>query len=372
MILAIATHDNPADTGALHPLLAVPRRAGRRRDHRPDPQGPVGQRVRQPTPTSPPAARPSCTSPSPASRPGRPQPGGYAPAAMMPSWQAAMAARWTPPRGSALYKRRNAIIEPVFAQLFARLGRTLNYRGDKVTDLELHLWAASHNLLKAIGARTRRSATPPPDPPWQPHSGRRAPAAPGHPWPQPAKPQVMALPALAGPQAGTMNPIRISTTRTHATPASRPPPAAKSCDSLISVPSRPRIRAAVRRAGAAAMARVQTAGPPSSAPGYSVLPSALTGVMTSPSTSSPSRFPVTPSTASTTRILGSRSSTGSPTRSSLRIRRSDAECRTPSDRRIAWLCGQCDVRPEIQPTGTAAQSGHGGRAFGWLPNATKS
>jgi hypothetical protein len=74
-------------------------------------------------------------------------------------------------------------------------------------------------------------------------------------------------------------------------------------------------------------------GAPSSAPGYSVLPSAPTGVMTSLSTSSPSRFSVTPSTASTTRILGSRSSTGSPTRSSLRIRWCTADrCCTPSDR----------------------------------------
>ena len=52
---------------------------------------------------------------------------------------------------------RAAIIEPVFAQLFARLGRHLNYRGSKV-DLELHLWAVSHNLLKATGARQRAAA----------------------------------------------------------------------------------------------------------------------------------------------------------------------------------------------------------------------
>ena len=78
---------------------------------------------------------------------------GYAPAAMMPSWEQ-MAARLDTPEGKTLYKQRGAIIEPVFAQLFARLGRHLNYRGGK-TDLELHLWAVSHNLLKAIGARRR-------------------------------------------------------------------------------------------------------------------------------------------------------------------------------------------------------------------------
>jgi transposase len=48
--------------------------------------------------------------------------------------------------GKALYKRRSQIVEPVFGQLFQRLGRALNYRTH--TDAEFHLWAASHNLLK--------------------------------------------------------------------------------------------------------------------------------------------------------------------------------------------------------------------------------
>ena len=66
-----------------------------------------------------------------------------------------MAARLDTPEGQALYKQRKAIIDPVFAQLFARFGRTLHYRGDMVTT-EIHLWAAVHNMLKAIRARTRR------------------------------------------------------------------------------------------------------------------------------------------------------------------------------------------------------------------------
>jgi transposase len=86
-------------------------------------------------------------------RDGRKQGSGY------PGRQA-MTARLDTPEGNALYKRRSAMIEPVFAQLFARLGRQLNYRDTKV-DLELHLWAASHNLLKAIRARTRSAASPP-------------------------------------------------------------------------------------------------------------------------------------------------------------------------------------------------------------------
>ena len=69
-----------------------------------------------------------------------------------------MTARLDTPEGKALYRQRAAIIEPVFAQLFARLGRHLNYRDTRV-DLELHLWAATHNFLKAIRARPL-AATP--------------------------------------------------------------------------------------------------------------------------------------------------------------------------------------------------------------------
>jgi hypothetical protein len=78
------------------------------------------------------------------------RPGGGVPA----GWQA-MAAKLATPEGQALYKQRKAIIEPVFAQLFARFGRTLHYRGAMVAT-ELHLQAAVHNILKAIRARTRR------------------------------------------------------------------------------------------------------------------------------------------------------------------------------------------------------------------------
>jgi transposase len=82
------------------------------------------------------------------------KPGGTAPLPGRPGWQA-MAAKLDTPDGRAVYKQRKAIIEPVFAQLFARFGRTLHYRGDMVTT-EICLWAAVHNMLKAIGARARR------------------------------------------------------------------------------------------------------------------------------------------------------------------------------------------------------------------------
>jgi hypothetical protein len=79
---------------------------------------------------------------------------GRAPETMLPSWQD-MTARLGTPEGRQLYKQRSATIEPVFAQLTARLGRTLSYRGDHA-DAELALWAASHNILKAVTARGRR------------------------------------------------------------------------------------------------------------------------------------------------------------------------------------------------------------------------
>ena len=80
--------------------------------------------------------------------------GGTAPPAAQPGWQA-MAARLDTPEGRALHKQRKAIIEPVFAQLSARFGRALLYRGE-MADTEIHLQAAVHNMLKAIRARARR------------------------------------------------------------------------------------------------------------------------------------------------------------------------------------------------------------------------
>jgi transposase len=154
VILAIGTHDNPGDTGALHPLLdkarAVPAAAGI--------TSPISKALRDSGYASDANFTAACEAElyvavTRESRQAGRSTAGYAPAAMMESWQQ-MADRLDTPEGRALYKQRGAIIEPVFARLFARLGRHLNYRGDK-TDLELHLWAVSHNLLKATGARQR-------------------------------------------------------------------------------------------------------------------------------------------------------------------------------------------------------------------------
>jgi transposase len=157
VILAITRHDSPADVQALQPLMEQARRvlgeAGI--------TGPIGKALFD----AGYASDANFTAGIPetlyvavtreARQAGR-STDGREPEAMLPSWQD-MKARLGTSEGKALYKQRSATIEPVFAQLTARLGRTLRYRGDLV-DAELALWAASHNILKAITARTRRRA----------------------------------------------------------------------------------------------------------------------------------------------------------------------------------------------------------------------
>jgi transposase len=81
------------------------------------------------------------------------------PRSSQPGWQT-MTHRLTEPTNQAHYKRRAAIIEPVFAQLFNHFGHNLNLHGEHV-DTELHLWATSHNLGKLIRRRTRQHTHPP-------------------------------------------------------------------------------------------------------------------------------------------------------------------------------------------------------------------
>ena len=71
------------------------------------------------------------------------------------AWQA-MADLLADPANAALYKRRAAIIEPLFAQWFNRFGRGISTRGDTV-ETELHLRATAHNLEKISRARRRRA-----------------------------------------------------------------------------------------------------------------------------------------------------------------------------------------------------------------------
>jgi transposase len=160
VILAIATHDNPTDTGALHPLLAQ----GRANLDAAGIGDPIGKALFDAGYASDDNFTTGCEAElyvaitREARQTGRTR-DGRQPETMKASWQH-MAARLDTPEGKALYRQRAGIIEPVFAQLFNRLGRHLNYRGGHVS-LELHLWAASHNLLKAIRAQARRAAATP-------------------------------------------------------------------------------------------------------------------------------------------------------------------------------------------------------------------
>jgi transposase len=154
VIYAIGTHDNPNDTGALHPLLEQ----GRANLDAAGIRGRIGKALfdagyaSDTNFTTPCEATLYVAMTREACQTGRDRQH-RKPKTMKASWQQ-MAARLDTAEGKAIYRQRSAIIEPVFAQLFHRLGRHLNYRDTK-TDLELHLWAASHNLLKAIRAQAR-------------------------------------------------------------------------------------------------------------------------------------------------------------------------------------------------------------------------
>jgi transposase len=154
VIFAIGTHDNTTGTGALHPLLA----AGTANLAAAGITGRIGTALSGAGYASDANFTAGCDADlyvavtRESAQTGQDR-AGQDPATKQ-SWQQ-MAAKLDTPDGQALYKQRNAIIEPVFAQLFARFGRTLHYRGDMVTT-EVHLWAAVHNTLKAIRARARR------------------------------------------------------------------------------------------------------------------------------------------------------------------------------------------------------------------------
>ena len=73
------------------------------------------------------------------------------------SWEK-MAARTATPAGKKLYKRRAGLVEPAFAQLFARFGRYVSYRGHDAVDAEVKLLGAVHNLAKLFEHRRRHPA----------------------------------------------------------------------------------------------------------------------------------------------------------------------------------------------------------------------
>ena len=83
---------------------------------------------------------------------------GAAGTALPAGWEK-MAARLATPAGKSLYKRRAALVEPAFAQLFARFGRYVSYRGRDAVDAEVKLLGAVHNLAKLLDFRRRQLAT---------------------------------------------------------------------------------------------------------------------------------------------------------------------------------------------------------------------
>jgi transposase len=77
----------------------------------------------------------------------------------LPAGWEKMAARLATPAGKSLYKRRAAQVEPAFAQLSARFGRYVNYRGRDAVDAEVKLLGAVHNIAKLLDFRRRQLAT---------------------------------------------------------------------------------------------------------------------------------------------------------------------------------------------------------------------
>jgi transposase len=158
IILAIGVHDNPTDVGACHPLL---RQARANLD-----AAGITHKIGKALFDSGYACTDNFTTDTEAdlyvavhnesAQTGR----GDATDKTMPAGWQDMATRMATDEAKQLYRQRPAIIEPVFAQLFARLGRHLNYRGDMV-DIELNLWGLTHNLLKRIRRIADQATTSP-------------------------------------------------------------------------------------------------------------------------------------------------------------------------------------------------------------------
>jgi hypothetical protein len=154
VICALITHPSPADTAALHPLLAAARATL-------DTAGITAKfgtvlfdagYASDANFTTPCEGDLHVATTRESRQTGRLQDGRQR-KTKLPSWQE-MTAKLATEDGKTAYKQRAGIIEPVFAQLFSRLGTHLNYRDHQI-DLELSLWATTHNMLKAIRARRR-------------------------------------------------------------------------------------------------------------------------------------------------------------------------------------------------------------------------
>jgi transposase len=152
VILALLLHDNPIDVGALHPLL----KAGRANLDVIGVTRPIGTALfdagyaSEANFTAKCEARLLVAVHNEAATCGRDQ----ASAKTVPAAWAGMADTMDTPEAKEAYKKRQVIIEPIFGQLFERMGRNLNYRSE-MARTELHLWGTTHNLLKCFRSRQR-------------------------------------------------------------------------------------------------------------------------------------------------------------------------------------------------------------------------
>lgn len=149
LLLAVDVHDNPADMTALAPMVGKAR-------HNVQAAGITDEagawladsgyassenfQALQGLPLLVPVAKEGTQTGRATSRDDKPVPAG---------WRD-MAARLDTTAGKALYKRRGALVEPGFAQLFQRFGRRLGYRGTDAVDTEVKLLGTVHNLGKVF------------------------------------------------------------------------------------------------------------------------------------------------------------------------------------------------------------------------------
>ena len=77
------------------------------------------------------------------------------PAKPVPPGWSHIADRLSTPDGQKLYRRRAALVEPGFAQLFQRFGRYLNHRGADGVGTEIKLLGTVHNLSKLFTHDTK-------------------------------------------------------------------------------------------------------------------------------------------------------------------------------------------------------------------------
>ena len=158
ILLAIELHDNPADTGALTTMIAA---AAASCD-----QAGLRDQIRAWLADNGYASTANFQAlehlmllvavTGEAAQTGRADTGRALPA----GWEK-MAARLATPAGKKLYKRRAAQVEPAFAQLFARFGRYVSYRGRDAVDAEIKLLGTVHNIAKLLSHRRQHPAAAP-------------------------------------------------------------------------------------------------------------------------------------------------------------------------------------------------------------------